>query len=346
MADPAILVRGLTKTYGRVPALRGIDLELRRGEIFGFLGPNGAGKTTTIRCMLDMIRPDSGTIRVLGIDPQADPVAVHTRTGYLPGELNLEDRLTAEQLLRHLAALRGRQLDLNHVLELAERLTLDLKRPIRNLSKGNKQKIGVIQAMMHKPDLLLFDEPTSGLDPLLQREVLSMVREAREQGTTVFFSSHILSEVQEITDRVGIIRQGRLVEVADTANLIKRSLRRVRLRFREAVQVASLTAIPGVSLIAQDHLPVPLAGNLPDGTASQPGPDHLPAALAGNPSAGAAGQPGHDTVTGRADASQSLLLQVEGEMDAFIKALARLPVIEFETERPSLEELFLAYYSA
>lgn len=297
MADPAIFARGLTKSYGRVQALRGIDLEVQRGEIFGFLGPNGAGKTTAIRCLLDMIRPDGGTLRVLGLDPQADPVAVHTRAGYLPGELTLEDNLTAEQQLRYLAALRGNRLDWSHVQWLAKRLDLDLKRSIKNLSKGNKQKVGVIQALMHQPELLLLDEPTASLDPLLQHEVLRMVLDARQQGATVFFSSHILSEVQEIADRVGIIRQGLLVEVAETQALVQRALRRVRLRFREAAPSEALSGIPGVKILA--------AG---DGL--------------------------------------SLLLQVEGEMDALIKALARYPVVEFETERPSLEEVFLAYYAA
>ena len=297
MSEMAIITRGLTKSYGRVPALRGIDLEIPRGEIFGFLGPNGAGKTTTIRCLLDLIRPDGGEVRVLGLDPQADPVAVHARAGYLPGELALEDNLTAEQQLRTFAALRGNRLDWARVRQLAERLSLDLKRPIKNLSKGNKQKVGVLQALMHQPELLLLDEPTSGLDPLLQHEVLRMVLEAREHGATVFFSSHILSEVQEIADRVGIIRQGALAEVAETEALMQRTLRRVHLRFREPVAASALTSIPGVRLLSAD-----------DGF--------------------------------------SMLLQVEGEMDALIKAAAQFQVVEFETERPSLEEVFLAYYAA
>lgn len=297
MSEAAITIHGLTKSYGRVQALRGIDLEIHRGEIFGFLGPNGAGKTTTIRCLLDLIRPDTGTLRVLGLDPQTDPVAVHARTGYLPGELALEDNLTAEQQLRFFAALRGKRLDWGYVRQLAERLTLDLRRPIKNLSKGNKQKVGVIQALMHRPEVLLLDEPTAGLDPLLQHEVLRLVLEARAQGATVFFSSHILSEVQEIADRVGIIRQGRLVEVAETQALVQRSWRRVHLRLREPVAASTLTAIPGVRLLS-------------------------------------------------AGEGSSLLLQVEGEMDALIKAVAQFPVIEFETERPSLEEVFLAYYAS
>lgn len=293
---PAITIQGLVKNYGRVQALRGLDLEVRRGEIFGFLGPNGAGKTTTIRCLLDLIWPNGGTLRVLGMDPQRQSLAVRTRCGYLPGELHIEDSLTVEKALRYLNDLRGGKADWSYIRQLAERLDLGLKTQVRNLSKGNKQKVGVVQALMHRPELLLLDEPTSGLDPLMQQEVLSLVAEARLAGATVFFSSHILSEVQEISDRVGIIRQGTLVEVAETQALIKRSLRRVRLRFKGPVPVEALTALPGVSQLVRG-----------DG--------------------------------------QSLVLQVEGEMDGLIKALAAFPVFDFETERPSLEEIFLAYYS-
>ncbi len=296
MAEPvAISIQGLHKWYGKVHALRGIDLEVRRGEIFGFLGPNGAGKTTTIRCLLDLIRPNRGTIRVLGIDPQADPVAVRQRTGYLPGELQLDPNMTVEGALRYFSALRGNQVDWDFVRQLAERLNLDLKPPIKNLSHGNKQKVGIVQAFMHRPELLLLDEPTLGLDPLMQQEVLRLITEAKAEGTTVFFSSHIISEVEAVAERVGIIREGRIVEVAETQSLIHRALRRARVRFKEPVDVNVLTHVPGVTLLARD-----------DG--------------------------------------QGVLLQVEGEMDPLIKALAAFPVSDFETERPSLEEIFLAYY--
>ena len=291
----AIYTKDLQKSYGRVKALLGVDLDVHCGEIFGFLGPNGAGKTTTIRCMLDLIRPDEGEVRVLGIDPQVDPVAVRNRVGYLPGELALESNLTVEGQLRYLNRLRGRTVDWSYAREVAERIELDLKMPIKNLSKGNKQKVGVVQSLMHKPDLLMLDEPTFGLDPLMQQQVLRLVAQAKERGATVFFSSHILSEVQEIADRVAIIRKGVVVEVAATETLIDRSMRRAKIRFREPVDPDPLIDLPGVSIISGD-----------DG--------------------------------------MGVLLQVEGEMNGLIKALASYPVSDFETERPSLEEIFLAYY--
>jgi ABC-2 type transport system ATP-binding protein len=290
----AVLARGLRKSYGRFEALRGVDLEVRRGEIFGFLGPNGAGKTTTIRCLLDLIRPSGGVLRVLGLDPQADPVAVRARVGYLPGELHLDDNLTGRGALRFFNRLRGGRADEAHVGELARRLGLDLDTPIKNLSRGNKQKVGVVQALMHRPELLLLDEPTSGLDPLMQQEVLRLVAEARAGGATVFFSSHVLSEVQEIAERVAILRRGMVVEVAETAALLHRAVRRVRIRFRTPVDAGPLARVPGVKVLGQD---------------------------------GAA-----------------VSCQVEGEMDALIKTLAGYAVSDFETERPSLEEVFLTYY--
>ncbi len=291
-----LVAQGLRKSYGKVQALRGVDLEVRRGEILGFLGPNGAGKTTTIRCLLDLIRPDGGTSRILGYDPQADPVAVQARSGYLPGELRLNDNWTAERQLRFFSDMRGGTADWEFVRGLAVRLELDLKRPIKNLSKGNKQKVGVVQALMHHPELLMLDEPTSGLDPLMQQEVMGLIREARAAGATVFFRSHIMSEVQAVADRVALIRAGQIVELAETRSLIDHALRHVKVQFKEPVESAQLAAVPGVTLLASD-----------DGT--------------------------------------SVTLQVGGDMDGLIKALGRFPVCDLETTRPSLEEVFLAYYT-
>jgi ABC-2 type transport system ATP-binding protein len=295
--DPslAVMTRGLRKSYGAVEALRGVDLDVRAGEMFGFLGPNGAGKTTTIRCLLDLIRPSGGTVRVLGLDPQAEPLAVRARIGYLPGELHLDDNLTAEGSLRFFNRLRGDRADPGFIRQLSQRLGLDLGTPIKNLSKGNKQKVGIVQALMHRPELLLLDEPTSGLDPLGQQEVLRLLAEARTAGATIFFSSHILSEVQEIAERVAIIRRGVVVEVAETAVLMHRAMRRVRVRFRQPTETASLSGVSGVKSVA-------------------------------------------------ADGPLGVLLQVSGDMDGLIKALASFPVSDLETERPSLEEIFLAYY--
>ncbi len=293
----ALMTKGLAKSYGRVRALRGVDLEVRRGEICGYLGPNGAGKTTTIRCLLDLIRPDGGTVRVLGIDPQADPVAVRARTGYLPGELQLDSNVTVEGALRYFNALRGNKADWGFVHQLVERLQLDLKPPIKNLSHGNKQKVGMVQALMHRPELLLLDEPTLGLDPLMQQEVYRLLREAQADGATVFFSSHIISEVETLAERVAIIRQGVIVEEAEPSQLVSMAIRRVWIRFKEAVDPTPLTQVEGVTLLSKSN-------------------------------------------------SIAVHLQVEGEVDGLIKALAAFPVSDFEIERPSLEEIFLAYYES
>ena len=244
--ETVIRTEDLVKDYGDVRALDHLDLEVRRGEIFGFLGPNGAGKSTTIRVLLDLLRPTSGHAEVLGTTPQAGEPSLRTRIGYLPGELALTGRTDAGTLLRQLARLRGGR-GADRIAELAERLGLDLQRPIRGLSKGNKQKVGVVQAFMHDPELLVLEEPTRGLDPLLQHEFQSLVHEARDRGATVFMSSHVLSEIEEVAGRVAIIRAGRLVDVDDVRSLRQRAGQQVELRFRDPVDVAEFDSLPGVS---------------------------------------------------------------------------------------------------
>ncbi|WP_370327677.1 ABC transporter ATP-binding protein [Euzebya sp.] len=244
-ADVVIRTEGLVKDYRTVRALDGLDLEVRRGEVFGFLGPNGAGKSTTIRILLDLLRPTSGTVEVLGVAPAAGGPALRARIGYLPGELVTQGRRTAGELLGHLAALRGGR-GADRIGPLAARFGLDLERPIRGLSKGNKQKVGVVQAFMHTPELLILDEPTSGLDPLLQREFLDLVGEARDGGATVLMSSHVLSEIEEVAGRVAIIREGRIVDVDDVAVLRQRAGQHVVLRFADPVEVGEFATVDGV----------------------------------------------------------------------------------------------------
>ncbi|MBA3274996.1 MAG: ABC transporter ATP-binding protein, partial [Chloroflexia bacterium] len=222
----------LTKTYGASRGIRNVNLSVERGEIFGFLGPNGAGKSTTLRTLLGFLRPTSGRAEVLGLDVQSHSVEIHRRLGNLPSEFTLEDRMTGLELLRFYASLRGcGPASLERARDLAERLDANLDTPMRRLSRGNKQKVGIIQALFHEPDLIVLDEPTSGLDPLVQEVFLRILQEARDGGQTVFFSSHILSEVEQIADRVGIIRNGELVAVEVPHDLTSRAFRYVRIQF-------------------------------------------------------------------------------------------------------------------
>ncbi len=296
MSDIAIKIENVHKFYGKVHALRGLNLEVKQGEIFGFLGPNGAGKTTTIRCMLDLLRPSSGEIRVFDIDPQRSPQAVKDKVGYLPGDLKLEGDFTARDFFKHIRKLRASKRAWKDILKLAERLDLDLDRKIKTLSQGNKQKVGLIQCFLSDVHLILLDEPTLGLDPLMKQEILNIIREQKEEGKTVFFSSHILSEVQKVADRVGIIRKGRLVEIANTADLIGRSLTRATVQFDEAVSPAAFEGVSNVDILRVN------------------------------------------------DNNHAYTLQIRGEMNGLIKALAEYPVLDLEITKPSLEEVFLNYY--
>ena len=243
----AIETSGLSKTYrGGVAALVDLDLRVERGEIFGYLGPNGAGKSTTIRLLLDLIRPTAGRAALLGLDSRRDGVVARSRIGYLPGDLRLPDRLTAREQLDSLVRLRGAGAPLRDTL--CERLGVVLDRPIRELSRGNRQKIGIVQAFMHRPELAVLDEPTGGLDPLLQAEVRTLLRETAADGRSVFLSSHSLDEVQHTADRVGIIRAGRLIDVDRVETLRERALRHVSITFAERVDASVFAAIEGVTV--------------------------------------------------------------------------------------------------
>ena len=303
---PVIRAEGLTKSYGAFRALLGVDLDVRRGEIFGFLGPNGAGKTTAIRCLLDLIRPDGGTLRVLGIDPQQSPVEVRRRCGYLPGELRLDENMRVDAALGFFQELRGGGNEMmRRADELAERLALRTDAKIKNLSKGNKQKLGIVAAFMHAPELLLLDEPTSGLDPLMQHTVLDLVREARDAGATIFFSSHVLAEVQHVAERVAIIRDGEIAATGRTDELTASKKVSVRVGMGP-VNVAGrwLGEIDGVKQTR----------TWSEGT-------------------GAA-------------AELEVDLSVDGSMDGLIKRLASHRVRWLETHQASLEDVFAEHYKS
>ncbi len=211
-APAAVAMTGITKRYRHGGGIENVTLEVQAGEVLALLGPNGAGKTTTTRLLLDLIRPDSGHLRVLGLDPRRDGVALRRRIGYLPGDLALYDRLTGRELLTHFAHLRGGP-PWPAIGELVDRFALEVDRPLRELSKGNRQKVGLVQALMGRPDLLVLDEPTAGLDPLVQHEVHEAVRETAGEGRSVLLSSHVLSEVSRVADRVAMMRDGRLLAV-------------------------------------------------------------------------------------------------------------------------------------
>jgi ABC-2 type transport system ATP-binding protein len=291
-----IETHGLTKTYGKNRGIKDVNLSVKEGEVFGFLGPNGAGKTTLIRTLLGFMKPTAGKAEILGMDTQKESVGVRAQVGNLPGEFTLEDRMTGEGLLKLFARLRGVE-SLDYAYELAERLEADLKRPMRRLSRGNKQKVGLIQAMFHRPPLLILDEPTGGLDPLVQEEFLKIIGEVKGEGRAVFFSSHTLSEVERACDRVGIIREGKLVRVEDTDTLINKSFRHVSLAFSDPLGEEDAREFEELEGVENFHRE-----------------------------------------------SSQISFELHGNLDSVIKLAAGHEVVDMIYERPSLEEIFLAYY--
>jgi ABC-2 type transport system ATP-binding protein len=262
MAD-VIVAEQLTKSYGKQRGVIDLTFAVHPGEVFGYLGPNGAGKTTTIRTMLDFIRPTSGRVSLFGLDSRGDSIEIHRRTGYLPGERALYERLTGAEFLAHFAALRG-GVDWTVVRDLAERLDCDLHAGIRALSHGNKQKVGLIQAFMHRPELLILDEPTQGLDPLVQQEFHRLVEGVRAEGGTIFLSSHVMPEVERLCDRVAIIREGRLIAIEDIGDLKARALRTLEIHFAQPAPAAAFSGLPGVREVEAhgDTLRLTVAGPL------------------------------------------------------------------------------------
>ncbi|PRZ44051.1 ABC-2 type transport system ATP-binding protein [Antricoccus suffuscus] len=251
MTPPVVVAEKISRSFGGHLGIDQVSLEIAQGEVFGFLGPNGAGKSTTIRILLGLYRRDAGRVEVFGLDPARHAPEVHRLTGYLPGELALYSRLSGRQHLQRVAGARG-QTDTAYRDELVERFGVELDRPVRTLSKGNRQKIGIVLAFMHRPDLLILDEPTSGLDPLLQGEFARLVRETADDGRTVFLSSHELDEVQRLADRVAIIREGNIA-VTDTVQALRRAApRTIELRFDRSVDPAQFAALEGVRVTNND----------------------------------------------------------------------------------------------
>lgn len=305
-----IEVSHLRKVYGRTTALHDLSLTVEKGTVFGLIGPNGAGKTTTLRTLLDIIRPTAGNVRVLGTSPREGGAALRRRIGYVPGELRLEGRMTGRQMLDFYARVSGpvagKTIDV-----LAERLGADLSRHVRTLSKGNKQKLGLIQAFMHTPELLILDEPTSGLDPLVQREFLALVHEARNSGQTVLLSSHVLSEIQQAADSVAVLADGRIVAEGDVASLRLGSVRRVRATLQIPGAAEGASGVVATTRRAFAHLPGADTWNVQE-----------------------------------IDGGVSLAGTIEGAIDPFVKALTAFDVRDLTVEEPDLEESVLRMYGA
>lgn len=294
MSQSVIKTRKLTKFYRKDPGVLDLNMDVLEGEVFGYLGPNGAGKTTTIRLFLDFIRPTSGKAELFGMDSHVDGLKIREKIGYLPGELSIYSHLTGREFLGYMASFRGGA-DWEYVGDIASRLKSDLSKTMGSMSHGNKQKIGLIQAFMHQPELLILDEPTIGLDPLIQQEFYRMVREVKKDGRTVFLSSHIMPEVERICDRVGIIRKGRMVAVEKISNLKERRLRHFEVHFAGDVSLEAFEDVPGIRDL------------------------HV-----------------HGSI---------LECSVSGSMDPLIKKISNYEVLNLVSHEPSLEEVFLAYYS-
>ena len=248
-SEPVVVIEGLVKHYGRVQAVQGIDLVVHEGEVFGFLGPNGSGKSTTIRCLLGLLWPTAGHISAFGLEVARDGVEVRRRLAYVPGELRLPERVTGRELAHTIGRIRGgfepRRRD-----ELADRLQLDLDRSVRDLSTGNRRKLALLLAFLADADLLVLDEPTNGLDPLMQREFLSLVAEAKARGATVFLSSHVLSEVQRAADRVAVLRAGRVIASGTVDELRRRARQRVEVWFDGPPPTGEIASLPGLEDLA------------------------------------------------------------------------------------------------
>jgi ABC-2 type transport system ATP-binding protein len=252
VAEAGIETFGLSKRYGDFLALDGLTLRVERGELFGFLGPNGAGKTTTIRLLLDLLRPTGGSARILGIDCHARSLEARRQVGYLAGDVRLYDNLRGRDMIRLITDLRGHAVDEEHLASLVRELDLDTSKRVKAYSKGNRQKLGIVLALMSRPPVLMLDEPTSGLDPLAQRAVVDILRREAERGAAVFFSSHVMSEVQELCDRVAILRNGRLIAVSTVDELRARSLRRARVVFGGEAPGPAALSVDGVREAARD----------------------------------------------------------------------------------------------
>lgn len=248
--ESAIQTHNLTKTYGKHRGIQDVNLDIHPGEVFGFLGPNGAGKSTALRTLTALMKPTSGSCSIMGIDPHTNPVEAMANVGNLPTEFSLEDRSSGRSLVNYFSALRG-GVDTSFADEIASRIDADLDRPVRKLSRGNKQKIGIVLAMFHRPPVVILDEPTGGLDPLVQEQFLEILLDAKKLGQTVLFSSHVLSEVERVADRVGIIREGEMIAVEDPHMLTSKAIRKVRVRFPEDGDFSALRQLEQMAGVEQ-----------------------------------------------------------------------------------------------